>query len=116
MHQLNFSMRELQMALELAQAQRRAVDCADGVAAEKARLTEAKMARQAQMVAALDARLQAAHAALDESAQGVREWGADACALLGQYAGVLTGTAPIPGALNRLSNSSCLSESRRFVA
>ena len=88
------------MALELAQAQHRAGECAQGIAAEKARMTEAKMARQARIISGLDARLQAAHAALDAVGSEAAEWRQGGDVMLEQFAALLSGAQPMPGACN----------------
>ena len=88
------------MALELAQAQHRAGECAQGIGAEKARMTEAKMARQARIISGLDARLQAARAALDAVGSEVAEWRQGGDVMLEQFAALLSGAQPMPGTCN----------------
>lgn len=88
----------LQLALELVQAQHTAAECQASADTQKAQLAEAKAAQQAQLVASLDAKLQAAHAALDASCAAVMEWRRGGAALLEHYARLLHGQEPLPGA------------------
>ena len=90
----------LQLALELVQAQHAASECQAGADKQKAQLSEAKAAQQAQLVASLDARLQAAHAALDASCAAVAEWRQRGAALLERYACILHGQEALPGAFS----------------
>lgn len=87
----------MQLALELVEAQHSATDCDAALAAQHAQLREAKAAQQAHMAAGLDARLQAALAALDASGRSVGDWQKAGASLLREYAAMLQGTAPLPG-------------------
>jgi hypothetical protein len=86
------------MALELVQAQHQVADCESSLAAHKAQLADAKARQQARLIASLDARLQAMNAALNISSQEMHDWSKGGHALLQDYAALLKGHKPFPGA------------------
>lgn len=85
------------MAIELLTAQHSACEVIDQLNQIKGELAEAKMRQQMRLSGALDAQLQAAHAAIDASAATTTEWRTGAEALLQKFASCLSGACQIAG-------------------